>query len=222
MMKKKLFSVMLGLLALIVVFTSSAFADGSKKSGLFTYEIKGNGTAIITGFDWKSNGNEDVYIPRMLDGYTVTEIGELAFSNTSATYKNLVGNDVVIVVPDTITIIGNKAFFCTPITSINLPSSVQLIGGGAFAGCPNLHQFSVDSANQVYATIDDVLYNKTTKELVAYPLGKELAPGGKIVVPDGILSIADYAFYSLKLEYKSNIFSLCIFLVFCTDFSEFT
>lgn len=204
-MKKRLFYAMLGLFALIVAFTFSAFAESGKKSGLFTYEIKGNGTAIIIGFDWKSNGNKDVYIPRTLDGYMVTEIGELAFSSSSASLETLAGKAVLIVVPDTITIIGDKAFFCTQITSINIPSSVKLIGGGAFAGCPNIRQFSVDSGNQVYTTIDGVLYNKTAKELVAYPLGKELVQGGVIAVPEGILSIADYAFYSLKLDY--NVYS---------------
>ena len=46
------------------------------------------------------------------------------------------------------------------ISSINIPSSVQMIGSEAFTFCYNITQFSVESDNPVYATIDGVLYNK--------------------------------------------------------------
>lgn len=144
-MKKWLIRVLLGVLALIVVYTSSAFADEDYKSGLFTYKIKGNGTAVITGFDWKANGDKDVYIPNMLDGYTVTEIGSEAFA-----YGR---EDVVVIIPNTITVIGDKAFIGSSITSAHIPASVQQIGAGAFADCDEIRQFSVDPSNTVYTTI---------------------------------------------------------------------
>jgi len=191
-MKRKFLSVILGLLALIVVFASSALADENKTSGLFTYKIKGNGTAVITGFDWKNNGDEDVYIPNMLDGYTVTEIGSEAFAH---------GNKkAVVIIPNNISVIGDKAFFCSQITSAHIPASVQWIGSGAFAGCDEIKQFSVDPSNPVYTTIDGVLYNKQIKELVAYPeqIAKNQSSVEPVVIPEGIVSIGDYSFYNVR------------------------
>lgn len=195
-MKKIRFTALIGLVVLIVVLTSSAFADDIHVSGLFTYTIKGNGTAIITDFNWEENANADVFIPRMLDGYTVTEIGEYAFSNEEASLDNLVGNEVIVTIPDTITTIGKKAFFCTKVNILSLPASVQSIGDGAFAGCVNIGNFNVADGNNVFATIDGALYNKQIKELTAYPTQMSVS------IPKGILSIGNYACYGNKKTIK--------------------
>jgi len=205
-------------------------------SGLFTYELKGNGNAVITGFDWEHNNGADIYVPRQLDGYLVTEIGSYAFSTDDPSYfpsfqsdlsinidsfysdddtllilpdmgaiawnryynyvpnrswKKNIGESVVVILPDTISVIGEKAFYFTQITSINIPASVKLIGPGAFAGC-EIKQHSVDSNNEVFTTIDGILYNKQTKELVSAPHGKKSFD--KLIVPEGILSFGEYAF----------------------------
>lgn len=183
-MKKRLFSVMLRLLALIVVFTSSAQANEGIKSGLFTYTMKGNGTAVITAFDSQFNRNKDVYVPSQIDGYTVSEIGNSAFLNAES--------KSVIVLPDTLTTIGTAAFSWSKFTSISIPSGVKQIGAAAFSKMENVEKFSVDKGNAIYATIDGVLYNKISKELVAYPGGSEYS------IPEGILSIGDSAFQSYK------------------------
>ena len=60
-------------LACVLLLTAlPALADNVRTSGLYTYEIKGNGTITITDFDWKANGDADIYIPNLIDGYTVT------------------------------------------------------------------------------------------------------------------------------------------------------
>ena len=199
---KRLLSAMLVLILMLTLVVSVALADEDKKSGAFTYQIKGNGTAVITGYEGK---NEDVYVPRMLDGYSVSEIGENVFSD--------VGN-VIITLPDTITVIGSKAFEnskaavinipdsvkrigdfaffeCDNITDLFIPASVEFIGIGAFAGCDALKAFSVEAGNDVYATIDGCLFNKQNKELVSYPKAKYINE-----VPSGIESIGPYAFYT--------------------------
>lgn len=212
-MRKKWLLTLLGLLVLLTVFSVSALAEGGKQSGLFTYEIKGNGTACITKYDWAYNSGQDVYVPRMLDGYTVTEIGDYAFSDesifsaTDIPSGDLLGDEVVIVLPDTVTVIGKQAFFWTKITACNIPASVQKIGAGAFAGCKKINYFSVDSGNPVYTTIDGVLYNKPEKELVAYPtkLLDEIVQASEpvISIPNGIASIGDFAFYD-AINNKNN------------------
>ena len=203
---KRILGMTLGIVLVLLLSVSVALADEDKKSGAFTYEIKGNGTAVITGYEGK---NEDVYVPRMLDGYSVSEIGENAFSD--------VGN-VIITLPDTITVIGSKAFEnskatvinipdsvkrigdfaffeCDNITDLFIPASVEFIGIGAFAGCDSLKAFSVEAGNDVYATIDGCLFNKQNKELVSYPKAKYINE-----VPSGIESIGPYAFYTIDFR----------------------
>lgn len=184
---KRILSMMVAMLIITTMFVLPASAEG-KKSGLFTYELKGNGTAVITGYNWEANGKEDIYIPRMLDGYTVTGIGDYAFGDTSSTYDK---GDIAVILPDTITSIGEKAFFereC--IATINIPASVQTIGAGAFAG--TYCNVSLDSNNAIFATIDGSLYNKTLKELVYWT-------GDSLNIPEGILSIGAYACYEFSL-----------------------
>lgn len=200
---KHFWGITLGIALVLMLATSVALADaGDKKSGAFSYRLKGNGTAVITGYD---GANEDVYVPRMVDGYTVTEIGDNALSS--------VGN-YIITLPDTITVIGDKAFegckasvinipnsvqsigdfafqSCRNIQTVSIPASVERIGTGAFAYCSSIKDFYVDSENAVYATIDGVLFNKQKKELVAFPHNKAAA---QYSVPTGIESIGAYAF----------------------------
>lgn len=191
---KKLLCVLFSTYTLIVLLVTTCFAEGNL-SGPYEYEIKGNGTIVITGFDWSSQGSNDIYVPQMINGYTVTEIGEGAFSDPSANITHPVGTPVVVVLPDSITIINNRAFYCTRITSINISKNIKKIGSGAFAGCVNLTQFTVDPENNVYATIDDVIYDKTQRMLVSFPLGKEMETA-MFNIPDGIKGIDDYAFYT--------------------------
>ena len=168
------------------------------------YKLKGNGTAVITGFDWGVNGSNDVYVPRMIDGYTVSEIGDSAFSSEKGN-----GYSVVVVLPDTITVIGEKAFWGSAITAISIPQSVQLIGSGAFAGCTNLESHNVEAGNPIYTTINGILFDKTKKELVSFPAGRtailENLPSSSTAIPDGIVSIGEYAFAGCTIEIDGYI-----------------
>lgn len=183
-MKKRI--ICFALLLVLLLPCVFANADNKGRSGLFSYSIRGNGTAEITGFNWDGN-NGSVYIPSMIDGYTVTSIGEKAFY-TSETYKT--GVDITL--PNTITTIGDKAFYGAPVTIINIPSSITYIGKGAFASCYLLENFNVAPDQTTYTVMDGVLYNKVTKELVCYPY-KMMKKG--VSIPKGIKSIGDYACY---------------------------
>ena len=178
---KRSFSVLL-LICLFVLLSFSCNAEDRIKSGLFYYSMKGNGTAVIVGFDAKSNGNNDVYVPKQIDGYMVSEIGGSAFNGAEC--------ECVIMLPDTITTIGDQAFYNSSFTAINIPSSVQQIGTKAFIGMKSIERLTVDSQNPVYATIDNVLYKKNDKSLIAYPSTKDIS----IKIPDGIRSIGESAF----------------------------
>lgn len=220
---KRILGMTLGIVLVLLLVMSVALADEEKQSGAFTYRIKGNGTAVITGYDWEnyqydweSDQGEDIYIPRMVDGYTVTEIGEFAFS---AFYFDDNGNPeisddkfeicimaVSIVIPDTITTIGKGAFFGIRSASkaINIPASVEYIGDGAFSYIHGVEQFTVGTQNPVYATIDGVLFNKKEKALIAFPCDKQgitkdtSSTTTYYTIPDGITTIANYACYGFN------------------------
>lgn len=187
----------------LVLLAQPAEAAGGQQ-GAFTYELKGNGTAVITGYDWNQMSGQDIYIPRMLDGYTVTGIGDEAFANIQ--YLDIgfpdawrwctrikVGN---LVIPDTVTSIGDRAFWGIEFGTqqIRIPSSVIQIGSGAFSNCPTIMEFVVESGNPIYTTIDGVLFNKREKMLVTYPLAKSM--DRHYSIPEGIVSIDDYAFFA--------------------------
>ena len=189
-MKKLAVSVVVLLLCLIC---ACACAD---KEGMYTYQLNEDNTVTITEFDWASN-HGDIYIPEMLGNRMVSAIGDKAFATT--------GNTAVkITLPDNIRSIGAEAFRGASITYVNIPLNTTEIGGGAFAEC-SVMRFNVADNHPVFATIDNVLYNKQTKTLIAWPTNKEIAE-----IPKGIKNIGDYAFYgrSFSSLYKKESYSL--------------
>ena len=182
----------LAMALLLVLATMPAFADNERTNGLFTYELKKNGPAIITDYDWENNEG-DVFVPGTIDGYTVVEIGEYAFACEILEHSH---SKVSITLPESITAIGDFSFCNSEILSINIPNSVQTIGKGAFSGwkgylysdTENL-QFRLSGDHPHFAVIDNALYNKDKKELLYFSNSYE------IKVPNGITSIGDYALY---------------------------
>ena len=215
---KRILGLTLGIMLVLLLVMSVALADEEKQNGAYTYQIKGNGTAVITGYDWENHEGEDIYIPRMVDGYTVTEIGEFAFShysfddNGNPELGNFFSDAMAgsLVIPDTITTIGKGAFFGITLASkaINIPNSVGFIGEGAFSYIFGVEQFAVGAQNPVYATIDGVLFNKKEKALIAFPCDKQGTGDKKnYTFPDGITTIADYACYGFNYRASSISFS---------------
>ena len=185
---KRIYVLML-ILMIAVSAPVSTLAENIYTSGLYKYKIKGNGTVSIIDFDWNNNTG-DLYIPSMLDGYVVSTISEQAFAN-----GNVADADpVLLVLPNTVTIIEEKAFFDSPITSVSIPSSVQSIGFGAFAYCA-ISQFIVDPNHEYFAAIDGALYDKKNKMLLSYPQN----PVSIKPIPNGIVRIDDYAFAGITI-----------------------
>lgn len=212
---KRVISGLLIAITVILLTVPAAIATDERTSGDFTYRIKGNGTAVITGYcgsyiDISAMKiiNPDIYIPRMIDGYTVTEIAPEAFAvlscDENGQFKTSGQSMGVLVIPDTITTIGERAFMNSffDCQTLTIPASVKYIGYGAFANT-TIEEFRVAKDNEVYATIDGVLYDKVKKELIACPALITITKRNGMsifVIPEGIKAIGDYAFFGLEFR----------------------
>lgn len=85
--------------------------------------------------------------------------------------------------------IGKEAFgHCEALTAILLPADLQCIEYDTFVGCNSLQRIDVDENNNVYSSLDGVLYNKEMSKLLVYPKDKRTS---HYVFPDSVCSI-DY------------------------------
>ena len=99
-----------------------------------------------------------------------------------------------VIVPQEVRSIGKAAFSHNhEITSVTLHENINKITVWGFYDCTALKAIYVDLENQFFADVDGVLYNKDKTKLL-------LCPGGKTecIIPDGVVSIENYAFSGCK------------------------
>src|ERR1035441_2708792 len=121
------------LVVLLLVLPAVAQAQFSYDG--FWYSTN-NGTATITG-DNSASGAVTIpsSIPIFPNNVPVTSIGTNAFS-----YVNEVTS---VTIPDSVTSIGDSAFYSCSLTSITIGHGVTSIGTNAFAGCYNLKSVTI-------------------------------------------------------------------------------
>lgn len=152
-----------------VVERTSLFSYYTSSAGLRIYQYDGSDT---TG---------ELIVPETIDGKTVVEICDSAFSSAGFTK---------ITLPDTVTRIGDFAFTtCRNMTSFHIPASVTELGVGPFTNCTSLTNITIDSGNTTYKVIDQTIYTKDGTTLVNCPNEKD------ITIPNTVTTIADYAIY---------------------------
>lgn len=100
--------------------TNNQSPNNTQSSGKFLYTVTEN-LATITGY----TGNEEtLVIPSVIDGYTVSEISDSAFSSDQLKR---------VIITNGISKIGWFAFQgCANLSSVTIPSSVTSIGYSAF------------------------------------------------------------------------------------------
>lgn len=111
--------------------------DGVQRSPSFPY-------ASITGLTAKGKTLSNINIPDIIDGYTVSSIGDNAFQNCS--------NITEIAIPDTVTDIGNNAFNgCANLSEVTMQGTTPpSVGTDAFTGCVLLAVTVPQSAAAAY------------------------------------------------------------------------
>ena len=96
-----------------------------------------------------------------------------------------------VILPDSLTSIGPLAFFlCCNLTSLHIPDSVTSIDHNPFYGCDQL-VLSLSADHPTLEIVDDVLFSKTDKRLVRYPIMKN---DTVYTVPEGTQIIGTFAF----------------------------
>ena len=108
------------------------------KEGYLSYHIyqKPDGTQYVEITDCDASAKEAIEIPKEIKGIAVTSIGSKAFYWCSGLTS--------IEIPAGVTSIGEYAFSgCSRLTSIKIPAGVTSIGEYAFSGCSGLTSIEI-------------------------------------------------------------------------------
>ena len=130
---------------------------------------------------------ENITIPN-----NITDLGYMTFSGCTS-LKN-------ITIPESVTKIYRMTFAnCVSLESIVIPKNVSVISNGndVFYGCSSLKSLSVDSDNEYYYSVDNVLYSKNDNRLMYYPEGLE---NENVELPSGVNKIAPLAFKNRNVK----------------------
>lgn len=156
-----------------------------------------NASGVITKYDY-SCGNE-VSIPESIDGVNIKSIANNAFvasDNTkplqsinmeNASYLTTFSfsnftNLKHATLPRTLVEIPQKAFFNCPLTTINLPGTVEKIDNYAFKG----------------TSLSGSLYLPNSLKAIGIGAFDSLKLTGTLIIPDSVTTISNEAFYNNK------------------------
>ncbi|SPU37333.1 alpha-amylase/pullulanase [Lysinibacillus capsici] len=170
----------------------------------FVYATMDNSISI-QGY-WGSD--VDVVIPDIIEGLQVTRIAPNAFQPLSESTQLAQGQSTVklnsVVIPETVTHIGNSAFYKNNLQSITLPQNLTLLDGYAFTG--NKLTNVVLPAGITSITDGVFLGNRLTSidiQGVITQIGTDALNGNKLtsfVVPDTVTKIGARALQSNLLS----------------------
>ena len=159
---------------------SSAFEDCSS---LTSITIPDSVTSSIGGYAfYNCSGLTSVTIPD-----SVTSIGSSAFYGCSGLESVTIGNGV--------TSIGDRAFYgCSSLTSVTIGNSVTSIGSMAFYNCNTSMKVYITDIAAWCGIEFDYYYSNPLYQAYNLYLNNKLVTD--LVIPDGVMSIGSYAFYS--------------------------
>ncbi len=210
-----------GTLTLTIVLQHDAKDDVTIRNAQFEiyldiFKISSGGEVTLkTGVD--KNSLTTVTIPYMINGTTVTSIGNYTFSYCTSLTSITIPNSVTsigrsafshctsltsITIPNSVTSIGTEAFYnCYSATSITIPDSVTSIGERAFSSCNSLTSITIP--NSVTSIGTEAFSSCTSLTSIMIPnsvtsIGNEAFQNctslTSITIPNSVTSIGKSAF----------------------------
>ena len=147
---------------------------------------------------------DSVVIPDLINGISITKLGEGVFADTdikkitlpnsitdieNEVFRNCAKLENVLMSLQTKNIGTNAFEGCGLLNYIYIDKELSTIGNGAFVGCNNLEIY-VDPNSANFSVENNILYNKDKTKIIA---------SGKVpqsvIIPETVTEIAPYAFY---------------------------
>ena len=168
-----------------------------------------NKTASITDYlcyEGNSEGYEtitNVIIPKNIDGYKITSINKATCSYGSCSGAFYNRHLTSVIIPDSVTTIGDRAFSSNQLTNISLPNSVTTIEYGAFS---SNQLISVTIPNSL-TTIGNSVFELNKLTSIVIPNSVTTIGYGafgrnqltSVVIPNSVTTIGGGAFYGNQL-----------------------
>lgn len=169
----------------------------SKMDYDYSYEILNDGTLRLYQYE---GTDTNIVVPDTIDGRKVTVLGNSTFQ-----YCTQASDIESVTLPDSLTTIEKNAFYnCEKLKSVTIPPNVSSIGLAAFVeglSESSLTEIKVDPENPYFSEKDGVVFSKDGTKLIMFPSGRS----GDYQIPDGTVSVGDYAFY-----YCVNVSSITV------------
>lgn len=169
----------------------------SKMDYDYSYEILNDGTLRLYQYE---GTDTNIVVPDTIDGRKVTVLGNSTFQ-----YCTQASDIESVTLPDSLTTIEKNAFYnCEKLKSVTIPPNVSSIGLAAFVeglSESSLTEIKVDPENPYFSEKDGVVFSKDGTKLIVFPSGRS----GDYQIPDGTVSVGDYAFY-----YCVNVSSITV------------
>lgn len=169
----------------------------SKMDYDYSYEILNDGTLRLYQYE---GTDTNIVVPDTIDRRKVTVLGNSTFQ-----YCTQASDIESVTLPDSLTTIEKNAFYnCEKLKSVTIPPNVSSIGLAAFVeglSESSLTEIKVDPENPYFSEKDGVVFSKDGTKLIMFPSGRS----GDYQIPDGTVSVGDYAFY-----YCVNVSSITV------------
>ena len=163
----------------------------------YSYKILNDGTLRLYQYE---GTDTNIVVPDTIDGRKVTVLGNSTFQ-----YCTQASDIESVTLPDSLTTIEKNAFYnCEKLKSVTIPQNVSSIGLAAFVeglSESSLTEIKVDPENPYFSEKDGVVFSKDGTKLIVFPSGRS----GDYQIPDGTVSVGDYAFY-----YCVNVSSITV------------